>query len=102
MPAQASTVAACALDRPGPQCRLVVRELHQFGITLGCRLDGDLVEDTTSRGVHRGRGVGMDVGVDADDDIDHLAQIGQIFMRFSPSPDETWFQSGRDGGSAGL
>jgi hypothetical protein len=41
--------------------------------TDGCRLDGDLVEDTTGSGVDHGRGVGVDVGVDADDDIDHLA-----------------------------
>src|SRR3954453_5772579 len=68
VPAQGSTVAAGPLDRPGPQCRVVVRELHQFG----CRLDGDLLGETPSRGVHHGRGVGMDVGVDADDDIGHL------------------------------
>src|SRR4051795_10503345 len=96
VPTQASTVAAGPLDRPGPQPRVVIRELHQFGITLGCRLDGDLVEDTTSRGVHHGRGVGMDVGVDADDDIDHLAQIGQTGHAFSPSPDGTWFRSGTE------
>ena len=34
--------------------------------TSGC----NLVEDTTGCGVEDGRGVGMDVGVDADDDID--------------------------------
>src|SRR3954452_10802984 len=96
VPTQASTVAAGPLDRPGPQRRVVTRELHQLGITLGCRLDGDLVEDTTSRGVHHGRGVGMDVGVDADDDIDHLAQIGQTGHAFSPSPDGTWFRSGTE------
>jgi hypothetical protein len=33
--------------------------------------------------------VGVDVGVDADDDIDHLAQIGQTVHAFSPSPDGT-------------
>ena len=52
---------------------MVVGELHQLGIALRCRLDGDLVEDTTSRGVEDRRGVGVDVGVDADDDIDHFA-----------------------------
>jgi hypothetical protein len=40
---------------------------------LGRRLHGDLLEDTTSRGIDHGRGVGIDVGVDADDDIDHVA-----------------------------
>jgi hypothetical protein len=70
--AQTGAVAAGSLDRPGPQCRMVVGELHQFGIALGCRLDGDLIADTTGRGVDRCRGVGMDVGVDSDDDIDHL------------------------------
>src|SRR4051794_27884019 len=38
----------------------------------------------------------MDVGVDADDDIDHLAQIGQTVHAFSPSPDGTWFRSGTE------
>ena len=34
-------------------------------------------QDTTGGSIDHGRGVGMDVGVDADDDIDHLTQIGQ-------------------------
>ena len=85
--AQTGTMAAGALDRPGPQRRVVVGELHQLGIALGCRLDRDLVEDTTGRGVDHGRGVSVDVGVDADDDIDHLTQIGQTGHAFSPSPD---------------
>ncbi|MCW2737775.1 MAG: hypothetical protein JWN97_2419 [Nocardioides sp.] len=38
----------------------------------------------------------MDVGVDADDDIDHLAQIGQTVHAFSPPPDGTWFRSGTE------
>src|SRR6187431_836861 len=38
----------------------------------------------------------MDVGVDADDDIDHLAQIGQTVHAFSPSSDGTWFRSGTE------
>ena len=94
--AQAGAVTAGPLDRPGPQHGVVVGELHQLGIALGCRLDGDLVEDTTGRGIHDGRGVGVDVGVDADDDIDHLAQIGQTVHAFSPSPDGTWFRSGTE------
>jgi len=52
---------------------VLVGELHQLGIALSCRIDRDLVEDTTSRGVEDRRGVGMDVGVDADDDIDRIA-----------------------------
>src|SRR5665811_1760439 len=38
----------------------------------------------------------MDVGVDADDDIDHLAQIGQTVHAFSPLSDGTWFRSGTE------
>src|SRR6187455_1805527 len=38
----------------------------------------------------------MDVGVDTDDDIDHLAQIGQTVHAFSPSSDGTWFRSGTE------
>jgi hypothetical protein len=52
---------------------VVVGELDQLGVALRCCFDGDLVEDTTGRGIDHGRGVGVDVGVDADDDIDHLA-----------------------------
>ena len=96
MTTQTGAVTTGPLDRPGPQHRVVVGELHQLGIALGCRLDGDLVEDTTSRSIDHGRGVGMDVGVDADDDIDHLAQIGQTVHAFSPSPDGTWFRSGTE------
>src|SRR4051812_45795038 len=40
--------------------------------------------------------MGMDVGVDADDDIDHIAQIGQTVHAFSPSLDGTWFRSGTE------
>ena len=100
MTTQAGAVAAGPFDRPGPQHRVVVGELHQLGIALGCRLDGDLAEDTTGRGVERRRGVSVDVsvdvGVDADDDIDHLTQIGQTVHAFSPSPDGTWFRSGTE------
>ncbi len=73
MTAQAGAVTTGPLDRPGPQHRMVVGELHELGVALGCRLDGELVEDATCRGVEDCRGVGVDVGVDADDDIDHLA-----------------------------
>ena len=69
---QTGAVATGPLDRPGPQHRMAVGELHEFGIALGCRLHCDLVEDTTGRGVDHGRGVGVDVGVDADDDIGHF------------------------------
>jgi len=40
--------------------------------------------------------MGMDVGVDADHDVDHLAQIGQTVDAFSPSPDGTWLRSGTE------
>jgi hypothetical protein len=52
---------------------VLVGELHQLGVALSCRLDGDLAEDTTGCGVEDRRGVGADVRVDADDDIDDLA-----------------------------
>jgi hypothetical protein len=69
---QTGAVAAGPLDRPGPQHRVVVGELHELGVAPGCRLDRDLLEDPTSRSINHGRGVGLDVGVDADDDIDHV------------------------------
>ena len=48
MTTQTGAVAPRPFDRTGPQHRVVVGELHQLGIALGCRFDGDLVEDTTS------------------------------------------------------
>ena len=79
--AQAGAVAAGPFDGPGSQRRVVVGELHQFGVALGCRLDGDLIQDATGRGVQDGRGVGVDVGVDADDDIDHSRRSVRLSMR---------------------
>jgi hypothetical protein len=93
---QTRAVTTGPLDRPSPQHRVVGGELHQLGIALDCRLHGDLAEDTTSRSINHGRGVGRDVGVDADDNIDHLAQIGQTVQAFTPSPDGTWFRSGTE------
>jgi len=81
VPTQTGTMASGAPDRPGPQRRVVVRELHELGIALGCRLNRDLAEDATARSVEDRRGVGVDVGVDADDDIDHPAQFGQTQPR---------------------
>jgi len=85
--AQAGTVTAGPFDRPGPQRGVFAGELHQLGIARGCRRHGDLAEDTTGGAVDDRCGVGMDVGVDADDDIDHLTPIGQTGHAFSPSPD---------------
>ena len=70
---QASAVAAGALDRPRTQHGVLIGELHQLLVAIGRGLDGDLAEHTTGAGIDRGRGVGVDMGVDADDDIDHLA-----------------------------
>jgi hypothetical protein len=70
---QPGTVAAGAFDRPGPQGCVLVGELHQLVVAVSGRFDGDLVEHAAGSGVDRGRRVGVDVGVDADDDIDHLA-----------------------------
>ena len=84
MPAQPGAVAAGPFDRPlipGPHHRIVVRELHQLGIPRSCRRHGDLAEDTTGRAVDDRRGVGVDVGVDADDDIDHLTRSVRLVMR---------------------
>jgi hypothetical protein len=33
---------------------VIVGELHQFGIALGCRLDGDFAEEATGRNIKRG------------------------------------------------
>lgn len=96
MAAQTSAVTTGPLDRPSLRHRVIVGELHQFGIALSCCLDGDLVQDTTGRRIDHSRGVGVNVGVDADDEVDHLAQIGQTVHAFSPSLDGTWFRSGTE------
>ena len=70
---QAGAVPTGPLDRPGPQHGVLVGELHQLGIAIRGGFDGDLAEYPAGGSINHGRGVGMDVGVDADDDIDHLA-----------------------------
>ena len=95
MTTQTGAVTAGPLDRPRPQRRMAVLELHQLGIALSARLDSDLVEDTTRPSINHSRSVGIDVGVDADDDIDHLTQIGQrrsCVLSFAALG--TWFRSG--------
>ena len=99
--AQASTVTAGPFDRPDPKHGVRAGELHQLGVALGRDVHGDLAEHATSDGVdHRGR-VGLDMGVDSNNDIDHLTKIGQTGHALSPSPDGDVVPV-RDGGSAGL
>jgi hypothetical protein len=73
VPRQPGTVAAGALDGPRPQRGLLVGELHELGVAVSGGLDGEPIEHAAGPRIDRGRGVGVDVGVDADDDIDHLA-----------------------------
>jgi hypothetical protein len=79
---------------------MVVGELHELGIALGCRLDGNLVEDTTSRSINHGCGVGMDVSVDADDGRRPLADWSNCSCVLSFAGRDV--VPVRDGGSAGL
>lgn len=72
VPGQAGAVTAGALDRRRAQGSVLVDELHQFGVAIGGGVDGDLLEHAAGTSVDDGRGVGVDVGVDADSDIDHL------------------------------
>ena len=69
---QAGAVATGPLDRPGPQHGVLVGELHQLGIAVSGGLDSDLAEYAASGRVDRSGRVGPNMGVDADDDIDHL------------------------------
>ena len=101
VPGQTSTVTAGALDGPGSQHRVLIGELHQLGVTVGGGLDGDLVEHPAGAGIDCGRGMGVDVGVDADDDIDHFTQIGHTGHAFSPLPERDVVPV-RGGDSAGL
>jgi hypothetical protein len=90
---QPAAVAGGALDRPGPQRRVLggdlLGELHQLLIALGGRLDGDLCDHTTGVSIDRGRGMGQDVGVDTDHDIDNLRQLHHTGHAFSFNR-ETW------------
>lgn len=69
---QAGAVAAGALDGPSPQRGVAVGELHQPCVPVGVGRDGDLAEDGAGAGIDRGGGVGVDVGVYANDDVDDL------------------------------
>jgi hypothetical protein len=85
--AQAGAVAAGTLDRPRPKGGVLVGELHQAGVAVCGGLDGHLGEDAAGAGVNGRGGMGVDVGVDADDDVDQLTQIGQTGHAFSPLPE---------------
>ncbi len=71
---QAGAVAAGSLDRPGPQTRVLARELNECLVSLGGRLDGDLGEHPAGPGASC-RGAGRrDVGVDADHNVSDLRE----------------------------
>lgn len=56
---------------------MLVGELDQSGVAVRGGLDGDLIEHPAGAGLDHGGRVGVHVGVDADDDVDDLTQIGQ-------------------------
>jgi hypothetical protein len=70
---QSGAVAPGALDRPRPQHRVLVGELNELGISISAGFDSDLSKHPAGPRVDRSRGVGVDMGVNADDDIDHIA-----------------------------
>jgi hypothetical protein len=74
MAGQAGAMAAGSLDRPGPQARMLVRELNECLAALAGRLDGDLGEDPAGPCVNRCGAVRRDVGVDTDHHVDDLRE----------------------------
>jgi hypothetical protein len=73
---QAGAVAAGALDGPHPQAAVPVGQLDQGGVAVRVGVHGQVLNGGAGRcGQHR-RGVGVLVGVDADDDIDDVCEHG--------------------------
>ncbi|WZU35797.1 hypothetical protein Rruber_05310 (plasmid) [Rhodococcus ruber] len=77
---QAGTVPAGALDRPHSQCAVLVGEVHQILVAIDSGRHGDLAENSAGAGGDRRSGVGVDVGVDSDDDVDDVSQNGHAFL----------------------
>jgi hypothetical protein len=79
---QAGAIAAGALDRPDPSAGLATGQLQQLLIAGWGSRHGHLLDYRAGgRGHHRG-GVGVLVGVDADDDLDgvcqHVHRVGSL------------------------
>ena len=70
MACEAGAVSAGALDGPHPQRRVLVGHGHQLGVAGPACWSGSVLDLGTGRCSHDGGGVGVLVGVDADDDID--------------------------------
>src|SRR5690606_371557 len=67
------------------------------GVAVRGGLHGDLIEHPTGADLDHGGRVGVHVGVDADDDVDDLAQIGQTgHCVLLLAGTGTWFRSGAE------
>lgn len=69
-------MAAGALDRPYPQRRIVIGKVDQALVALVGGGHSQLIKHRAGAGIDHGPGMGLDVGVDADDDVDDLGQTG--------------------------
>jgi hypothetical protein len=80
MTGQAGAVAAGALHRPGPQPGVLLGQGAQLGIAIGICGHRHLGQHAAGACVDDRGGVGVFVGVDADDDLDQLCQHGHAFF----------------------
>ncbi len=96
VPCETGAVAAGALDGPHSQCRVLVGQGDQLGVASLVRRLGAVVEFGAGRCSHDRGGVGVLVGVDADDDIDELLTTWSL--RFSLSGRDVRFRSGSEVG----
>jgi len=74
MAGQARAVAAGSLDRPGPQARLLVRELNQRLVARGSRLDGHLGQHPAGPGMNCRGAMGCHMSINADHHVDDLRE----------------------------
>lgn len=77
---EARSVAARALDGPGPAQPVGIRPIDQRLVTDAFGAHRALGQRRAGPGGNRRRGVGVFVGVDADDDVDLLCQHGHAFI----------------------
>jgi len=83
-PGQPGTVPAGALDRPGPQHRMLAGEVHQGLVPVRGGLHRQLAQHPAGAGIdHRGT-MGLHVGVHPDDDLDDLRQTSHAFISICP------------------
>jgi hypothetical protein len=77
---QAGAVAAGALHRPRPQPAVLLGHSDELGVAVRVGGDRRAGQHPAGAGIDDRGGVGVLVGVDADDDLDQFCQHGHAFF----------------------